>query len=208
MHLLLDHLGATVAAGGVLLLLALVQLTGQTTTVRAVEFSASRTTTGAFLEVLEQDLANVGAGVPAGAARIHALEAGEEDGALTTAFEFSGVVDPTEGAAVTRVRYEARPAGTVEVTTAGGGLTRVPAYALVRLVERGGANEETARTAGTDTEFEVRLLDDAGAPVLLAFDAARVVAARLSAAPFSGRGAPLAGARFDRRFRLQHLAGT
>src|SRR5690349_11885154 len=121
---LLDHLGAAAVGFAVLLLLALTQARSQEDSVEAVEFAAARSTASAFLEVLEQDLVNVGAGVEAGAPRVHALAAG----APTPVFEFSGAVAPSAGAPVERVRYEARAAGTIAV-----GRAAVPAYQLVRL---------------------------------------------------------------------------
>ncbi|MEL6772246.1 MAG: hypothetical protein AAFP18_14385 [Bacteroidota bacterium] len=65
MQFIYDHLNATLIGTGVFFILVGVQLTGTNSTVDETFFAAARTQMQSFVDLLDEDLANVGAGVPA-----------------------------------------------------------------------------------------------------------------------------------------------
>lgn len=158
MQFIQDHLAAFLVGAALVLGLPLLALQAGESSRAASQAYAARGQLLAFVDVLDQDLSNVGAEVdPALPVVVEWTPA--DPGAPTTAFEFRGAVGPTADAAVERVRYTATPADSVPVAVAGQ-VRQVPTYRVRRLVWDGTAHRPAGGTAATLTAFEVTLLRD------------------------------------------------
>jgi hypothetical protein len=200
MQFLQDHVAAVIVAGVVVFLLAFAQVSGQEGAIDAVRFEAGRTSTDAIGEFVAQDLANIGAGVPSGSPRVHALSGS----APTTLFEFSGAVAPAASATVERVRYRLVPTDSVHVTI-GGQTHHLQGYELRREVRNALSWQYTGGSSGTLIDFRIELLAANGTSVGAAHESARTARVRfLAASPIAG-GRRAGVTRWERLIPLYNL---
>lgn len=153
----LDHLTAIIVGTVVLGVLAFLGIRGQRDAIDTTQLYGARTQLTTLTDVIQQDLANVGA-------RVDTTEAAILDWEPGSVFEFQGAVQPSADAPVERVRYEIRAWGTTRV----GGRSR-NGFQLVRLVHDGTAFVESGGSAIPITAFELQLLR-AGQPLPLGAD--------------------------------------
>lgn len=203
MQFLQDHLAALIVAAVVVFLLAFVQIGGQEGAIDAVRFQSGRTSTDQIGEFVTQDLANLGAGVPLGSPRIHALNGS----APTTLFEFSGAVAPAAAAPVQRIRYRLIPTDTMEVLV-GGRRHVLPGHELRREVLDSGTWRYTGGSSSVLVDFSIELLGQDGSPIGAAVETARTARVRfVAASPLAG-GRRAGVTRWERLIPLFNLAGA
>jgi hypothetical protein len=200
MQFLQDHLAAIIIAGVVIFLLAFAQVSGQEGAIDAVRFQAGRNSTDALGEFMAQDLANLGSGVAAGSARIHALTGT----APTTLFEFSGAVAPAATAVVERVRYRVVATDSLEVIISGETL-ELPGYELRREVLAAGTWRYTGGSASTLVDFRIDLLAANGTSVGAAHETARTARVRFVSASPLGGGRRAGVTRWERLIPLYNM---
>jgi hypothetical protein len=201
MQAVFDHLIAIIVGTVVLVLALSMTLSAQESGVAATQLYAAREQTLSFLDVVQQDLANVGAAVSPGLPVIVAWEEGEP----TPAFEFRGAVAPAASAAVERVRYEVVPVGTATVTV-GGTEQTLPTYRVDRLVWDGTDYVLGGASPATLTTFEVRLLRD-GIPLTETDDleTADEVLLRVAAVSVLGDDGVVGLTQWESRYALTNL---
>jgi hypothetical protein len=193
MQFLHDNIIASIIAGGILLTLALLQIRGQQANVQAGQFYVNRVQSLGFLEVLQRDFANIGAGVQ-GTGQSMIVE--HAWSGTTKRFEFRAVVDTTAGAPVQQVRYELTTSTDPVCTSQG-----VTCYQVRRLIRQGTTYVETGRSHSTLTEFDVQLFP-AGATLANV----REVGVRMSAMSPMGEDKIVRRSTFETRFRPLNLA--
>lgn len=188
MQVLLDHLAATLVGSAVLVVLLAVTLGGRSEAVDQTRYDIHREWARTLASLLEDDLRNVGSGVPPTEAAL--VEAGP--GAITLRLK-----DGFGTAPVKTVRYASVPTDPVEV---GGAL--VPTWAL----ERSEDGVVVQRFEGlTEVAFELR--DRDGAPTTdLAAGRAVHVRFAFGAGPTSATGTD-PRARYRRAVQMPNLAG-
>lgn len=188
MHVLLDHLTATVVGSIVLLvLLAVVMRTGEAETDQQV-YETSQRMAQSLAQQLEGDLLNIGYGLPSTVAPIESWT----DSSLVI-HRRSGT-QPTDP--ILRVEYRR----TTRDSTVVDGVT-LPVYQVERFQDGAPAGG----TAPTLTAFELDLIDAAGAETT---DLAQAVAVRALFRTSFGTGDDQAdnGSRFSRTFHSANLA--
>jgi hypothetical protein len=150
MQWILDNIAAFVISCTVILLLAVLSLTGQKASIEAVQYSTARTASVTLTEVLEQDLMNIGAG------RL-AIVFGDiviEKNGPTPYVEFLTRDNRADPNPVT-VRYSWVESGTINARG-----TQIPAYQVTRHVD-GQAVPITGNTVTSfDITFKRRVLGD------------------------------------------------
>lgn len=153
MHVLLDHLGAAIAAGVILTVVIAMQFNqGEATRTEAL-YRSQRARAQAFALVLEDDLRNLGSGLAPSDTAITAWDDST----------FSFLVRDDFGSAATRtVTYRRRSVGADAAGT--------PLFEVDRLADGGPPATGPAPLLG----FEMTLLDAAGAAVTDPADAAAV----------------------------------
>ncbi|MEM8560380.1 MAG: hypothetical protein AAGG50_21365, partial [Bacteroidota bacterium] len=127
MQTLLDHLNASIVGTGVLLVLLGITLIGNETTVDQSMFTAARAQTQSFADVLEEDLINVGVGVPAALDEIVTFDA-------AGTFTFRRKLDLADSTFAV-VSYQWSQVNTIEIEKDDGTVTTEPLYQVVRTVD-------------------------------------------------------------------------
>lgn len=187
MHVLLDHLGATLVGTTVLLVLAAIMALGQSDAVNDTLQDAHQTRARALATVLENDLRNAGSGVPPSQAALLTAS----DSAVSFRVK-AGFGDE----ALQTVAYRRVPDGTVRV-----GAADVAMVAVERVVD----GTVRQRYGGlSEAVFELR--DSTGSPTaVLASGRAMHVRFAIGPPP-AGSSAPDTRARYRRATPMPNLA--
>jgi hypothetical protein len=173
MTILLDNITATIVAMSVLVTVLVMQHRAQDAGVqRSVTYQAKKQT----LELgswLQDDLANVGAGVSFGA--ISVVDRNENADGLTTSFEFRRKLEEDDASAV-NIRY-----ALVETEAISVGGEEVQLYQLERRVD----GTVVGKSPDTITDFSIEMLDAGGQYTDAPSDARQLRVQLSSALPFS-----------------------
>lgn len=153
MHFLFDNAVAGIILVSVALIIAYSQINQQSAQIQMQRGYAARSQAILVAEVLKEDLANVGSGVPLGAAMI--VEHSVED-SLTKTFGFNGKINALKTAPYETVRYSLENPATIAVRR-GGSLENVTAHELRRSED--GISSVLARNV---TAFQVLPQDHSG----------------------------------------------
>lgn len=153
MHFLFDNAVAGIILVSVALIIGYTQINQQAAQVRMQRGYAARAQAILVAEVLKEDLANIGSGVPFGVAMVieHTL-----DDTLTKAFGFHGKINASKPAPYETVRYSLESPTSISVRR-GSSLENVTAYELRRTED--GASSVLARNV---TAFHVEPQNVAG----------------------------------------------
>lgn len=152
---LFDNITATMIAGVILLILMSMQQQAQTMAVeRSVTYVAKQNALE-FGEWLQEDIANIGAGMTFGSGVMDDIE---RSGGMTTRFRFQRKLDPDD-AAPQWVEYRAVPVDTVVI-----GHNRFTKQVVLHRMERvvAGSLNQNGSSMGIVTDFDVELLDIRG----------------------------------------------
>ena len=176
MHFLFDNAVAGIILVSVALIIAYSQINQQAAQIQMQRGYAARSQAILVAEVLKEDLANVGSGVPLGAAMV--VEHTFED-SLTKSFGFNGKINASKAEPYETVRYSLENPATIDVRR-GGSLDQVTAYELRRSED--GVSSVLARNV---TEFQVLPQDHSG-NTTAAEDASTLVVHFVGAVPDRG----------------------
>lgn len=188
MHVLIDHLTATLIGTAVLLMLMGIGLRMSQAGTDQQVYETSQRVAQSLAQQLEGDLPNVGYGVPRSAAPIVSW--------TDSSFVFRQRMGTAPSDPLVTVEYRRVTAGTALV-----GGTPTPIYR----VERYEDGVLAGGSAATLSAFDLDLLDASGATTALVADA-RALRVRFTAS-FLTRDAPTTNAaRFDRTFHPLNLA--
>jgi hypothetical protein len=166
MHFFLDHLGAVVLAGIVLLIVASVGLRQQRSDVDAVGEYAGSTRTLGMISMIERDFGNMGSGVaPSDSVLLKWLWT-DSLGVI----EFRGRVDTSAFAPIKDIKYEFLPGANPTCTDLG-----VMCYEIRRYERAGGPYLLRGRSSPIVTKFDIDLRRETGLPVGANLDQTRTV---------------------------------
>lgn len=177
MQELIGQIAATIIAGTIILILAVVTWRGQHHSTSAVQYSAAKEGLLDFAEVMEEDLSNMGAGrtnatldAPAGYGAFY----GSTSLNTTTSpysFKFYSWTDRTTNIDPTKdydswVEYEWEQVGTAQVKDPTGAYITVPTYKIERTVQTDDGTTTSTTSSGesidTLTEIEFKFFNDMG----------------------------------------------
>ena len=180
MHLLLDHLLAVFIAGIIFLLLVQLQRSGQQIQVETTRHYAKRTQMVTFIETVQRDFQNVGAGVDPSNEMIVSYSWNTTEKSI----EFLATVDTTAGAPVELIKYQL-----LSVPTGESHCEEVQCYEVQRFVHDGTAYQADGKSMNTLTDFEIQLRTWNGTPVGTNLDETRQIDVRVAAlSPMGGEG--------------------
>jgi hypothetical protein len=145
MQWIIDHLAAFVIGCTVVMLLAVLQLRSQDAVIESTQFNAARTAAMLLTEVLEQDIANIGAGQLSKIGAVISLDTTE----TVKSFRFRTLID-RNNATPSDVEYRWRQDGEVTLRN-----KTVPRYSVSRVV----GTTEFPLSGNVVTSFRVHLLD-------------------------------------------------
>jgi hypothetical protein len=169
MQLLLDHLGATIIAGTVLLMVVTLQLRAQQTALEEAVFYRGKARTMTFAETISKEFPKIGEGLSGGGALVEHTVADGQTKEFVYATGAGG-----SGAGTTEVRYSLVQDTTVRIGRQARVSEDVPIYRLARTEDSG-----TARTVMSNIRhWRVKILDANGAPTSV-LDEARHLKVRL-----------------------------
>ena len=200
MQILLDHIAATILGITVVFILLQLQLDSHEANADALRYHANRVQTLSFLETLERDFQNIGAGVNAGGVMIVGLT----NDSPTSSFEFMAMTDTTAAATVQQIKYELVPTGTATIHSGSVSQSK-PTYEIRRLVRTGSGYAVTGRSSNSILEFEVTLLSASGVAVGSDFESARVVGVSLVSLSPMGHDGVTGESRWKSSFRPSSL---
>lgn len=169
MSVLLDNLTAILVGSTLLVAMLVVQHRGQQSAVDATVRYQSQVYTAEFLSVLERDVENIRTMAEMEAAFgatqfVHRRQATAQGRTYTRQFAFPTLLDPDSGVAseVALVTYVVAPTGHAVWTPDGD----LPTYQATRYVyTRGAAGHLVSGGSGPLVDFDVRLVDAAGATI-------------------------------------------
>ena len=196
MHLLYDHLLAVFIGGIIFLVLVQLQQTGQQTQMEATRYYANRTQMVTFIETLQRDFQNVGAGVnPSDQMIVSYSWNGTEK-----YIEFLATVDTTAGAPVELIKYQLLSAPTGQSRC-----EEVQCYEVQRFVHDGTAYQLDGKSMNTLTDFEIQLRTWNGTPVGANLDETRQIVVRVAALSPLGSEEIVKRSRWQTQFRPINL---
>ena len=178
MQAVFDHLTAIVISIVIFGVLVAMQVRVQESQIDATRHYANRTHLVSFIDFLERDLPNIGAGVdPADPMILDYSWSGSNK-----FIEFQAIVDTAATAPVEQIKYELVPTQTVDVGI-DGTIDMVQCYELRRFVydpiamlyELDGKSQELL------TDFEIELLDASGSPIGADLNDTRMIQVRIGA---------------------------
>ena len=184
MHILLDHMSATIVAGMVLLLAAATTGLGFESSVDATGYYAARVQAQAFGDMLKDDFSNFGLGVSGS----DVLQS-----STGNVIQFWKQTDASTGTLST-VSYTITPVDTVEVAG-----TATPTFAISRSVN--GVAEGRGPANITSFAFELRNTDG---DAVASEDDAYSIYISFSLLPFFNDDAPLNNIFWSRTFRINN----
>lgn len=196
MQAVFDHLTAIVISIVIFGVLIAMQIRVQESQVDATRHYANRTHMVSFIDVLERDLHNLGAGVdPADPMIVDYSWSGSPK-----FIEFQTIVDTAATATAELIRYELVPTDTVDVG-ANGTIDMVPCYELRRFVYDpiGSQYQLDGKSQERLTDFEIELRDGSGSPIGANLNDTRMIQVRIAAI------SPLGADQIVQRSRWQTL---
>ena len=197
MYLLYDHLLSIIVAGVIFLVLVQVQLTGQQTQVETTRYYAKRTQMVAFIETVQRDFQNIGAGVDPATQMIVSYTWNSTEQSI----EFLATVDTTAGAPVELIKYQRLSVPTEQSHCE----EEVPCYEVQRFVHDGSAYQPDGKSMNTLTDFKIELRTWNGTPVVANLDETRQIAVRMAALSPMGREEVVKRSRWQTLFRPINL---
>ena len=196
MHLLYDHLLAIRIAGIIFLVLLQLQVTGQQTQVETTLHYANRTQMVSFIETVQRDFQNVGAGVGPATQMIVSYTWDETEKSI----EFRATVDTTAGSPVELIKYQLL-AATGESVCDG----ETTCYEVQRFVHDGTAYQPDGKSVNTLTDFEIELRTWNGTPVTTNLAETRQIFVRVAALSPMGEEGIIKRSRWQTLFRPINL---
>jgi hypothetical protein len=191
MQLHFDNIIATMVAGIVILILAMLYRSGQASQTDAAGFYHGSVQTEALVDMIERDFTNIGAGAPAGSRIVSYQWSGN-----TGHFEFRTIVDTTANAPAQQIRYTATAVSSPVCQQAG-----VSCVEVVRTTLVNGQWQVSGRSASTLSVMQIT-----PAPLTGNLADVREVAVRMeSISPF-GEGKVVRRNTWQSRFRPVNLA--
>ncbi len=197
MHLLLDHLLAIFIAGFIFLLLVQLQRTGQEIQVDTTRHYAKRTQMVTFIETVQRDFQNVGAGVDPSNQMIVSYSWNTTEKSI----EFLARVDTTAGAPVELIKYQRLSVPTEQSHCE----EEVPCYEVQRFVHNGTAYQPDGKSMNTLTDFEIELRTWTGTPVGANLDETRQIVVRVATLSPMGPEEVVKQSRWQTLFRPMNL---
>ena len=195
MLLLYDHLVALLIGGIIFLVLVQMQQTGIQAQVEVTRYYASRTQMVGFIETLQRDFQNVGAGVDPFDQKIMSFSWDDTEKSI----EFLATVDTTAGAPVELIKYQL-----LSVPEEESPCENVECYELQRFVHDGTAYQPDGKSMNTLTDFEIQLRMWNGLPVV-DLDDTREIFVRVAALSPLGEGGFIKRSRWQTQFRPINL---
>ncbi len=196
MLLLYDHLVAVLIGGFIFLVLVQMQQTGIQAQVEVTRYYASRTQMVGFIEMLQRDFQNVGAGVDPSDQMMVSFSWDDTEKSI----EFLATVDTTAGAPVELIKYQL-----LSVPSQESHCEKVECYEIQRFVHDGTAYQADGKSMNTLTEFEIQLRMWNGSPVVGDLDDTREIFVRVVALSPMGEGGFIKRSRWQTQFRPINL---
>ena len=196
MHLLYDHILAVFIGGIIFLVLVQVQMTGQQAQVEATHHYAKRTKMVTFIEMLQRDFQNVGAGVNPSDQKIVSFSWDNTEKSI----EFLARVDTTAGAPVELIKYQL-----LSVPTGQSHCEEVPCYEVQRFVHDGAAYQPDGKSMNTLSNFEIQLRMWNGSPVGANLEETRQIVIRVEALSPMGEEGTIKRSHWQTQFRPINL---
>lgn len=195
MNLLYDHLLSVIIAGIIFMVMVQLRWTGQQAQVETTRYYAGRTQMIAFIETLQRDFQNVGAGVNPTSPMITAYTWNGTEKSI----EFLATVDTTAGAPVELIKYH------LIAVTGQSICGQVQCYELQRYVHTGSTYQPNGKSMSTLTEFEIQLYEGDGSPVGANLNDAREIQVRVAALSPMGEEGIIKRSRWQTRFQPVNL---
>ena len=192
MHVLYDHALAVFIGGLIFLVLIQLQQTGQQAQVETTRYYANRTQMVTFIETLQRDFQNIGAGVNPSDQKIVSFSWNNTEKSI----EFRARVDTTAGAPVELIKYQLLPVPTEESSC-----EEVECYEVQRFVHDGIAYQADGKSMNTLTDFEIELRTWNGTPVGANLDDTREILVRVAALSPLGEAAVIKRSRWQTQLR-------
>ncbi len=192
MHVLYDHILAVLIGGIILLVLVQLQQTGQQTQVEVTRYYANRKQMVTFIETLQRDFQNIGAGVNPSDQKIVSFSWNNTEKSI----EFRARVDTTAGAPVELIKYQLLPVPTEESSC-----EEVECYEVQRFVHDGIAYQADGKSMNTLTDFEIELRTWNGTPVGANLDDTREILVRVAALSPLGEEGVIKRSRWQTQLR-------
>ncbi len=187
MAFLQDHLISVIIGSIVMLMLFQIHLDGQEASVEITSHYSGYTHALSFVETLQHDFPNIGAGVnPANPMIVDYVW-----NATTKYIEFRGTIGTAATAPIEQIRYQVVFVDSAEINF-NDSLQTVALFEVQRLVDDSGTYKITGSSTQTIREFEVSLFDGSGLAVGGAFDDTRQIEVHMVMVP------PLAGKQVNR----------
>ena len=192
MQLILDHITGVVTAAIVILAIAVTQFRSRDASYDATRYSAAKVRMLSVVEVMEQDIRNLGAGVDTAA---HAIQGFDTTG-TTRYLEFLGQTSQADEA-VHVIRYEWSETGSVTLDDG----STIPTLTLERLID----GTVSGTSVGTITELTVDPMTRDSIAVTTNFRDTQIVAIELAAISPLGKGRQVEQTRWQKVFRPVNL---
>ncbi len=196
MLLLYDHILAVFIGGIIFLMIVQLQQTGQQAQVETTRYYANRTQMVAFIETLQRDFQNIGAGVNPSDQKIVSYSWNSTEKSI----EFLATVDTTAGASVELIKYQL-----LSVPSEESPCEEVECYEVQRFVHDGTAYQPDGKSMNTLTDFEIQLRTWNGSPVGANLDDTREILVRVTALSPMGEEGIIKRSRWQTQFRPINL---
>ena len=195
MYLLYDHINAIFIAAAVFLLFVQVQRTGQQTQAETTSYYANRAKTTAFVETLQRDFRNLGAGVDAADPMITDFY---WDSTATSYIEFKAALNPDSTHLIDQIKYErTQITGVYDCDS-------IPCFEVRRSVYNGTAYVQDGGSAATLREFTI-LLEGEGGTAPVTFDDTRAITIKIAASSPFGEDGMLERTRWQAKLQPPNL---